>query len=716
MGVLLLLRRVDRLVERALAIAPSIYGPDAASDPYRGLHITPDSVARLLAAEAGIPTFHAQVPLGEEPDAEAVEAVPKLAWLRQTFGLMPFDLDVLLIALAPELDLRYERLYAYLQDDVTRRRPSVDLALNLLCPTAEAKLERRTRFAPDAPLVREGLVNLVADPTSADSPLLSHYLQLDEQIVRLLLGERRIDSRLAPFCRLVNAAAAHEELLFTTELQKGLPALFKHAAGTGEPLRLYFEGPPGVGKRRAAEALAAAVDQLLLVADLTRFPNDADPGPLLRRLSREKTLLNAILYVNAFDAPSTDGADLGRVVLEALASSGGIAILAGRQPWALSGHGPAGVLCVPFQTPAFAQRRAWWTANLSERGVRLDDVNLDPLAARFALSPAQIAEAVASACAAARCRAAAFASNAQPECAPNEGPTLQDLMGAARQHINQYLGALGQKIEPVYTWDDIVLPEDVLAQLRELCDWIAQRQRVLGTWGFGHKLSRGKGANALFSGPSGTGKTMAAEIIANELSLDVYRIDLSGVVSKYIGETEKHLRHIFDAAEDANVILFFDEADALFGKRSEVRDSHDRYANLEISYLLQRMETYEGLAILATNLPHNIDEGFLRRLAFHVHFPFPDEASRRRIWAGIWPASTPLAADVDPELLARQFKLSGGSIKNIALAAAFLAASGDDAVSLAHVLHATQREHQKLGKVLSMAEVPGETSAGSWRS
>ena len=250
-----------------------------------------------------------------------------------------------------------------------------------------------------------------------------------------------------------------------------------------------------------------------------------------------------------------------------------------------------------------------------------------------------------------------------------------------------------------------------MVQLQEICQRVAHRQRVMGEWGFDRKLSQGKGVNALFAGASGTGKTMAAEVIATELGLDLYKIDLSGVVSKYIGETEKNLDRIFTAAANANAILFFDEADALFGKRSEVRDSHDRYANLEISYLLQKMEQFDGIAILATNLRGNLDEAFTRRLAFTVHFPFPDEASRRRIWASIWPAEVPLADEIETDFLARQFKLSGGNIKNIALAAAFLAAAGGGQVTIAHLLQATQREYQKMGKVLSEAELNGFQTA-----
>jgi SpoVK/Ycf46/Vps4 family AAA+-type ATPase len=228
---------------------------------------------------------------------------------------------------------------------------------------------------------------------------------------------------------------------------------------------------------------------------------------------------------------------------------------------------------------------------------------------------------------------------------------------------------------------------------------------VLSEWGFGRKLSQGKGINALFAGPAGTGKTMAAEIIAGELQLGLYKIDLSGVVSKYIGETEKNLDRIFTAAEHSNAILFFDEADALFGRRSEVRDAHDRYANIEISYLLQRMEQHEGVTILATNLRQNLDESFTRRLAFTIHFPFPDEEIRRRIWKGIWPKEIPLAQDVGLDVFANQYKLSGGNIKNIALAAAFLAAEDGAIVAASHLLHAIRREYQKLGKHVSEAEL-----------
>jgi SpoVK/Ycf46/Vps4 family AAA+-type ATPase len=267
------------------------------------------------------------------------------------------------------------------------------------------------------------------------------------------------------------------------------------------------------------------------------------------------------------------------------------------------------------------------------------------------------------------------------------------------------LAELAQLVSPHYGWDDIVLPADQLAQLREIADQVRYRTVVHEDWGFDAKLSLGKGLNVLFAGPPGTGKTMAADVLAGELGLDLYKIDLSGVVSKYVGETEKNLARIFDEARTSNAILFFDEADALFGKRTQVKDAHDRYANVEISYLLQKMDEYEGVVVLATNLRKNMDEAFVRRLHFSVDFPLPGLDDRRRIWERIWPAATPRDPDLDLDLLAERVEVAGGSIRNIALAGAFLAAADGRVVGLAHLLRATLREYQKMGKILTAADL-----------
>jgi SpoVK/Ycf46/Vps4 family AAA+-type ATPase len=279
------------------------------------------------------------------------------------------------------------------------------------------------------------------------------------------------------------------------------------------------------------------------------------------------------------------------------------------------------------------------------------------------------------------------------------------LWDICRRQARPRLDDLAQAIPPVATWDDLVLPEAQRAILRAIAMHVRGRMRVYETWGFARKGGRGLGISALFAGSSGTGKTMAAEVLANELHLDLYRIDLASAVSKYIGETEKNLKRVFDAAEDSGAILLFDEADALFGKRSEVKDSHDRYANIEVSYLLQRMEAYRGLAILTTNLKNALDTAFQRRLRFVVQFPFPDAQQREQIWRGIFPAATPLNG-IDHAKLAR-LNVAGGSIRNIALNAAFLAAEGDSPVAMPHLLQAARGEAAKRERSPSEAETRG---------
>jgi hypothetical protein len=388
------------------------------------------------------------------------------------------------------------------------------------------------------------------------------------------------------------------------------------------------------------------------------------------------------------------------VLLDRLAEYTGVVILAGQKPWPPAMHQQLGVATLSFHIPDFAQRRACWQIHLARNDMVMNEASLDALADRFQLTPTQIAEATIVAHNLTRLRASQNGHAMAP-------PEVDELFRAARAQAGHDLATLARKIEPLYTWDDLVLPPDALRQLREICLQVIHRRTVLETWGFDRKLALGKGTNVLFAGPSGTGKTMAAEVISHELRLELYKIDLSSVVSKYIGETEKHLSHIFAVAESSNAILFFDEADALFGKRSEVRDAHDRYANVETSYLLQRMEEYAGIVILATNLRKNMDDAFVRRMHFSIDFPFPNEKQRRRIWEKIWPEATPCSPELDMDFMAQRFEVAGGNIRNIALTAAFFAAEEDGAITMTHLMRATQREYQKMGKVI-LAEEFGE--------
>ena len=681
--------RLDSLLARAIALAHTTYGPDAAKDPYRGLHIRPEEVSRLLAQPPGMPVLWSSEDL---PPSAGGGAGSRLAALAAAVGLDSFDLDVLIVALAPEFDLRYERIYAFLQDDVTRRRPSVDLALNLLCPAAETKLLRRSHFAADAPLFRRGLLTLASDPQKPRSPLLARDLEPDEQVVSWLLGREGLDPQLAPCCRCITPRAALDQLLMSDERKRALLALAEQAdAG---PLTLYFHGRAGTGKRSVAEALANARELRLLSTDVPLMVRAGDSfDGLCRRLWREACFQPAAVFIESVDALAADEHDREIQCLRALAEDcPTVLFLAGSDPdWGVR-CGLPGVIDVPFSVPDHAQRRGLWQMHLGAAAAAVAGADLDTLAQRFQLTPGQIGNA----CALARAQAR-WGAVARPGPATTAEPTFHHLMQAARAQSGHALAKLARKLAPKYRWADIVLPEDQGAQLREICRQFTYRPTVYGEWGFGGKLSSGKGLHVLFSGPSGTGKTMAAEVIANELGLDLYKIDLSQVVSKYIGETEKNLDRIFASAEDANAILFFDEADALFGKRSEVKDAHDRYANIEVGYLLQKMEEHEGIAILATNLKSHLDSAFLRRLQMVVEFPFPDEAHRRRIWAGVFPRETPLGEDVDVDLLAREVRLAGGNITNIGLTAAFYAAENGGAIHMPHVWRAVRREHQKLG-------------------
>ncbi len=707
------LDRLDRLLDWAVKAMQSAQGAEA-SAPFRGLFISREEAARLLSQQPGATPFALKRRALEDDGEVSLEGSP-LAWIMRAFGLTSFDLDVVLLALAPEFDLRYEKLFAYLQDDVTRRRPTVELALNLLCSSADAKLDRRIHFSPSAPLIRHGLLHLVPDPNQVEPSFLARYLKLDDQITRLLLGEAGLDPRLASFSELIEPSIDWEQLPLRPEIKNVLPYLTAQAFATHQPLRLYFQGPCGAGKRRVAEALASAVGTRLLAVRLDRLAERSSPDQHWKLLLRDARIADAIIYVSDLDDFRGPEAAIHRQdLLDALSGHQGVTILAGKHTWVPRVTAAFAVIPVPFEIPEFVERYTSWRTQLANLGIQLDAEELEALASRFRLTAGQITEAVATALLSSQWRAAKSTSrdNVKSTTTPVV-PSLDDLFAAARAQSGHDLAALAHKIEPRYDWNDIVLPDDPMTQLREICSQAQYRHVVYGIWGFDRKLSLGKGLNVLFSGPPGTGKTMAAEVIASELHLDLYRIDLSQIINKYIGETEKNLDRIFTAAENSNTILFFDEADALFGKRSEVRDSHDRYANIEISYLLQKMEEYQGVSILATNLRQNLDDAFVRRLQAIVEFPFPDEEYRRRIWEAVFPKEAPLGEDVRFELLAHEVHLAGGNIKNMALAAAFYAAADGGVIRMGHLIQAGHREYQKLGRMWNEAELCKAKAAAS---
>lgn len=695
------LGRLDKLLDVAVK-STEVFS--ASITPFRGLFIDRDQVRRLLSQDPGAVQFPLVHQNASEVGSRPMAADSPFDWIMHAFQLNGFEADVILMALAPEIDLRYEKIFAYLQDDITRKRPTIELALNLLCSSLGEKLERRACFSPNAPLVEQHLVQLAADSSQAQPSSLAYYIKLDEQVKRLLLGQTGLDERLSSFCELIEPSMAWEEVALNGDTKRAMLRLATDANGAGKALRLYFQGRGGPEKRETAAALAASLNRRLLIVRVDRFPESTNGRLLWKLLLREAQLQNAILFVASLDEfRSADALARRRDFLEGIAPFNGITLLAGKQAWEPQSIEGLIVTPIDFQVLDFRERSACWQAELADLGAEVDPKDVAVLAGRFRLTPFQIKQAVATAQSSLAWRRASAAADATAAMA---APSVDELAAAARAQCGHELAALAHKIEPRYGWDDLILAADPKAQLQEICAQCECRDIVYEQWGFDRKLSLGKGLNVLFAGGPGTGKTMAAEVIAHQLRLDLYRIDLSQVVSKYIGETEKNLDRIFTAAEDSNAILFFDEADALFGKRSEVRDSHDRYANIEISYLLQKMEEYQGTSILATNLRQNLDDAFVRRLQAIVEFPFPDEECRRRIWEGVFPKGAPLARDVRFDLLAREVRLAGGNIKNIALAAAFLAASDGGVVGTVHLLQAARREHQKMARSWN----PGELS------
>ncbi len=668
------------------------------TDYFQGLYVSEDEVNTILQtlpyelkvnAGHGIELEKIKT-ISNEIKRKKIESIEKgkelrLHILSELFNLDPFEVDALLICLAPELDMRYEKLYSYLQNDVTRKRPTVDLLLKLLSFSWEERLHAREKFSASAPLIKNRILHLIGD---VHSPLLSKSIKVDERIISFLSGSGELEPGLRNFSEVVEPKRNFNDIILTDDSKNTLMRLIKQHSDI--KLIFYFHGAYGTGKKMAAEAVCKELGMPLLVVDSKVLKEESSETLIL--IIREALLQNSSLYIEGFDALFEKDAGIIEGILKVLDSFPGLIFLSGERQWE-----PAGILKnhsfirLEFPVPSFAIRKCLWESFLN--GNASEDVDINALASKFNLSGGQIKDAIFTA------RNVAMAKKSI-----EARLSLDDLYYGCRSQSNKSLISFAKKITPHYTWDDIVLLKDTKEHLKDVCGYIKYRGTVYAEWGFDKKLSLGKGLNVLFSGPSGTGKTMAAEVIADEVKLDLYKIDLSNVVSKYIGETEKNLSKIFKEAETSNAILFFDEADALFGKRSEVKDAHDRYANIEIGYLLQKMEEYEGAVLLATNLSKNIDDAFLRRMQFMIEFPFPDELQRMGIWKGIFPTDAPLAQDIDLKFLSEKLKLAGGNIKNIALSAAFHAAEESGAIGMHHIMHAAKREYQKIGRPFLKAD------------
>lgn len=653
------------------------------------------------AARAAIESATAAVERLQEGVDQRIESsgqagrLPPLPWLRRTFGLSPFEQQTLLVCLAPELDLKYAAAYGEAQKGGRPGMPTVALVLHLLCRSGAERWQARPLLDPGAPLLRWRFVERSQENTGSG---LGNVLSIDPGLFRFLCGTPMPDPRLVDCATLEPPAQARPRdpvapgpTSFPAPAWAELSRMMRgYARWTDRPRRavvfhLTREGRGGVldNVRRVCRELGCP---LLHLDTAVLDHKDPELELLLTLAVRDSILWQAPLLLRGLDGlPDDRSAALALRTLRVAERFGWLVLLDGGPPLPAKQRGPA-VVWHGIEVPASDQvtRAAHWQQALQPLvGPEAESFSSE-LACRFRFEAEQIRETV---------------DLLGMQTLGGEAPvTLADCYRACRAQAAPRLGEMGRLFAPRYTWSDLVLPAHQREQLEGVCQSVRHHQAVFGGWGFDHVIHHGRAVSALLVGPPGTGKTMAVEIIAATLDLDVCKVDLSGVVSKYIGETEQRLAQMFREAWAANAVLFFDEADALFGRRTEIADAHDRYANIETSYLLQRIEEYEGIVILASNLRDNLDEAFTRRLRFIVEFPSPDEAARLEIWERQLPASAPRDPDVDLRVLAKHYVISGGSIRNIALRAALLAAQHGTAIRMQDLLAASREEFEKLGK------------------
>jgi len=679
------LLRLDALLEREIGRLRARY--QLSLDEFRGLYVSDEQVDSLVAQGFGAPVGE---PASAGPAVGARAAYPPWERVVGEFGLSPLEEDLLLLAAAPEFDLKYETLYAYLNNDVTRKWPTADLAQRVL------REEVLRALAPDALLLRHGLLERV-DPPAARPGLLNSGFVLRPALACYLRGVAPADPRFAAAVRTSAPGLSWPDLPFSRERIAMLRRLsWLYGNGRPAPL-LVFVGPAGSGRSASAEALAAELGLALCTLTASAATqNGGSLGDLPMALALQLRLQPALLHVAASDSLYRDDGRPNQAAVEVAGMLGDLSVpivLSARpdQTWGPI-VGSRRALEIRFGEHDYKERFLLWQALLADAGVELPEAEVQALSDRFALTAGQIRDAIATA-------------TDLNVIEGREGVLdASRLSAAARLGSDQALGRLAVKVDCRHTWGDLVLPPFTLSRLKEMVAAIRYRHLIYSEWGFGERLGPATNVKALFTGPSGVGKSTCAGVIARELGLNLYRIDLSGVVSKYIGETEKNLDRIFRAARSANAIILLDEAEAILGKRSEVKDAQDRYANIEVAYLLQKLEEHDGVVILTTNLRRNIDEAFNRRMQYVIDFPRPSEAERERLWRRMLPPQAPLSEDVDFRFLARQFDLAGGDIRNVALEAAFLAAQDGRVISMRCVVEAMARQFAKQGKTATAAE------------
>ena len=648
---------LDACLERDLRAQRAVHALSV--EEFQGLFVGDDLVTAYLGErEPGEPLV---------PPCPAGEALGRLA---ARFGLSETERALLVLAAAAEIDGKYEPIFAYLNGAASRRWPTWGLACRLFGGPAHVL----PLLGPQGRLARGNLIApAIVDPSR---PAMAQEFRTSRAVTHRLLGLRATLPAGAEWL----PAVAGECSRLDPCAEAGDRAAIVLLTGRGD-----------CGRTEALQALAFRTGRPLLRARLDF--RDAALSDTFAEIALAAALDDALLLVEGEEPEGRDAPAIMREAAAILAHAQGPIFVCcdpGSILWQVVEHGRA--LTLSFDPPRPSERARLWHRALAAAAIEVDPSTVGDLAARFRLGPARIAEAVG----AVALRAAIVPTSAAPRAA---------LFEAARDLSGHELARLARRVPATHALIDLVLPDDALERIRAVVNAIRHMDLVHGEWGLRADGRSAGGLAVLFQGPSGTGKTMTASIAAAEAGLDLYRIDLSSIVSKYIGETEKNLEAIFRAARDASAVLMFDEADAIFGRRSEVKDAHDRYANIETAYLLQRIEEHEGAVILATNLARNIDQAFSRRLAYVVEFPRPTAAGRVLLWRRMLAPPVPVAGDVDCEALGQAFELTGGDIRKAALEAAYLAAGDGGIVRMAHLVASGLRETRRQGRMTSSADL-----------
>ncbi|BEP29022.1 ATP-binding protein [Helicovermis profundi] len=663
---------------------------------YKGLAITPDDVKIALNLNV-IDTNTSDVistTLKIKAQLENIRTLfsnkktnSKLDEICNLFNLDYFEKMMILFGISSLIDQKYHKIYGYLNDNMTKKTATIGLFFSVLevDDINKVKIIRKLRG-------NNNFTKFILDYNfgKIDIPLYDKEIKITSRIENYIFNVNEIDysikhsSEIFYFNDDIDIYIGDKVVI--EETLKSISNYYYSNNSITKPLYIKITGILGSGRKHLAKYISQKLERNLLIVDFLGFNQNEDFYEIINSIIREAVLKEAIIAIENYNLIS-EKKYMKNISVDKFFSnlelfSEPIFLITSSINDIKNKRMENTIVNVNLDYPNSENKILLWKYYSSK--FKVNNVNAQELSNKFNITPLQIKNTIIE-----------FRNKSIIQ--ENKNISIYD---ATYRQIENMLVDLAVKIKCFYTWKDIVLPNDTIEILTDVCNQVKFKNKVLKEWGFGDKIPYGKGVSLICSGPPGTGKTMSAQVIASELNLELYKIDLSKIISKYIGETEKNLNKLFDEAKNSSSILFFDESDAIFGKRTSVKDSKDRYSNIEVSYLLQKIEEYEGITILATNYLKNIDKAFLRRINYIISFPFPDEKARKQIWKKTFPDKSKKSDDIDFEFLANTFEISGGNIKNIVLNSAYLAAAENSSISMKHIIRSTKYELQKIDKLL----------------